>query len=247
MLLRLEEVCKRFEPSSGTRVAVDGVSLELDRGQMIGIFGPSGSGKTTLLRIAAGLQTPDQGSVSYNGDRLDRMSSAERVRYRRREIACIWTGGAWQMGLSVIDHVALPLLVDHRDHRLALRRARQALLACEVERCIDMDIDQLSDGERQRVAIARALASEPNLLIADGPASNLSMIEQESIMTLLASMARQAGVAVLIADSDASALLRADPILYLCEGKLLEDGSPGELGQVLSFPTAASRRVAADA
>ena len=91
----------------------------------------------------------------------------------------------------MLDHVALPLLVDGCGHRSAERRVREALLACEAEQCIGMDLRELSDGERQRVAIARALVTEPRLLLADGPASNLSLIEQEGIMVLLSALARR--------------------------------------------------------
>ncbi len=229
------------------RVALDDVSLEVSRGQIMGIFGPSGSGKTTLLRIAAGFRAPDTGTVSYNGEHLDRMSARERTRFRRREIACVWASEPWQERLSVVDHVAMPLLVDGCGHRGAERRVREALLACEAEQCAGMDLRELSDGERQRVAIARALVSEPCLLLADGPASNLSLVEQEGIMLLLATLARQARVAVLVTGSDAAALLRADPILYLRDGKLIDPEPMSERGKVYQFPLAGSRRVAADA
>jgi putative ABC transport system ATP-binding protein len=234
-MLRLEGVSKRYARPGGERVALDDVSLEVDRGQLAGIFGPSGSGKTTLLRIAAGLQRPDSGSVVYNGERLGDMSSVERMRFRRREIACVWADGQMQDGLSVLDHMTVPLLVDHRDHRVAERRAREALLACEAEQCLSMGLHELSDGERQRVAIARALVTEPRLLLADSPTSRLSLIEQERIMTLLASLARDAKVAVLITDSNIEALICADPILYLRDGKLVNPEPASERGRIYQF------------
>jgi putative ABC transport system ATP-binding protein len=246
-MLRLEQISKHYRRPDGTRVALDEVSLELDRGQIMGIFGPSGSGKTTLLRIAAGLQRPDSGTVTYNGEPLDKMSAAVRTRFRRREIACVWASQSWQERLSVIDHVAMPLLVDRCGRRSTERRVREALLACEAEQCIGMELRELSDGERQRVATARALVTEPRLLLADGPASNLSLVEQEGIMALLAELAHRAKVAVLITDSDAEALLRADPILYLRDGKLVDPEPMSDLGKVYPFPSVGSRRAAADA
>lgn len=243
MNLRLEQVCKRYPGAE--RPALDGVSLELSRGQMIGIYGHSGAGKTTLLRIAAGLQVPSSGSVTYDGVRLKEMSSSERVRHRRREIACVWAAQSWQERLSVLEHVALPLLVDRRDHRSAERRAREALLACEAELCVGMACEELSDGQRQRVEIARALISEPRLLIADGPTSRLSSIEGEAIMALLGSVARDAGTAVLLADSDADALVGADEILCLLDGRLVNPAETQELGRLYRLPSAVSRPAAA--
>ena len=243
MNLRLEQVCKRYPGAE--RPALDGVSLELARGQMIGIYGHSGAGKTTLLRIAAGLQAPSSGSVSYDGVRLREMSASERTRHRRREIACVWAAQPWQERLGVLEHVALPLLVDRRDHRSAERRAREALLACEAEQCVGMACEQLSEGQRQRVAIARALVSEPRLLIADGPTSRLSRIEREAIMALLGSVAREAGTAVLVADSDAEALLGAGEILYLHDGRLVNPAETRELGRLYRLPSAGSQLTAA--
>lgn len=235
-MLRLEAVSKTFQPPSGPRVALDNVSLEVARGQIVGIFGPSGSGKTTLLRIAAGLLTPDSGKVFYDGEPLERMSGAERQRFRRREVACIWGTEPLSDGLGVLDYVAMPLLVDRRDHRVAERRAHEALLVCEAEHCLGMALAELSDGERQRVAIARGLVSEPKLLLADSPASRLSLVEQEQIMALLASLANEAKVAVLVTDSNAEALIRADPILYLRSGRLVNQESPVDRGRLYQFP-----------
>ena len=247
MILRVEEIGKRYPRPGRSRVALDGVSFELCRGQVMGIFGASGSGKTTLMRIAAGLEVPDSGIVTYKGERLDEMSVSQQRRYRRREVGCIWGAQSWVPGLSVLEHVALPLLVDGCDHHAAERLAEKFLLACEAEQCIGADPRELSDGERQRVAIARALVIEPRLLLADGAVTNLSLVEQEAIMLLLQSLAREAKVAVLITDTGAGAVLGADPILYLHDGRLSGADPAADLGEVIPLPGIASRRSAADA
>jgi len=243
-MLSLQGISKRYESANGVRVALDDVTVDVQRGQMVGVFGPSGCGKSTLLRIGAGLLAPDRGAVLYGGERLDRMPASERMRLLRREIACIWTDPQ-QGRLGVLDHVAMPLLVDRRNHRAAQRRAREALLACEAEHCAGMELSELSDGERQRVTIARALVIEPRLLLADGPASSLSLPEQEAIMALLSSLARDARVAVLVADCDADALIRADPIMYLSEGRLIDSTPPERRGNVYKLPVR-PRQAAAD-
>jgi ABC-type lipoprotein export system ATPase subunit len=221
--------------------------MELSRGQIMGIFGPSGSGKTTLLRIAAGLEAPDSGTVTYKGERMHEMSPLQQRRYRRREVGCVWAGQPWVPGLSVSEHVELPLLVDGCEHRAAKRSARKFLLACEAEQCAESKPEELSDGERQRVAIARALVIEPRLLLVDSAVSGLSVVEQEAIMTLLASLASEAKVAVLVADTGVGEMLRADPILYLRDGKLISSDPAGDPAKIYKLPTAVSRRFAADA
>lgn len=240
-LLRLDEVGKRFESASGERVVLDGVSLELDRGELAGLYGPSGAGKSTLLRIAAGLLSPDGGEVLYGGERLDRMSAGERKRLRRREISCVWGPKASEARLSALDHVAVALLVDGRDHRGARRAAEEALLACEVDGGGEMELFELSDGERQRVEIARAIVTEPRLLLADSPASALSLIEQERVMALLRGLARDARVAVLVADSDAEALIGCGTLLCLSGGRLIDPPALEEMATIYQFPSEPER------
>lgn len=247
LILRIEDVCKSYPRRDGQKAAIDHVSLEVERGQIVGIFGPSGAGKTTLLRIAAGLEAPDSGIVSYKGERIDEMSAAQLRRYQRREIGCVWAGKPWTPGLSVRDQVELPLLIDECDRDVAARLARECLLACEAEQCIDLNLDDLSDGEQRRVAIAQALVIEPLLLVVDGAVSGLSLLEQESIMTLLAALAHDAKVAVLVADTGASEIVRADPILYMRDGKLIGAEPQDQPGKLYTLPSSNSPRRAADA
>lgn len=247
VILRFEEVCKSYQRRGGSKIALDHVSFELERGQIMGIFGPSGAGKTTMLRIAAGLEAPDGGIVTYKDERLDEMSTAQHRRYRRREVGCIWAGQPWVPALSVCEHVELPLLIDGAEKEVAERRALKFLLACEADECADLAPEELSDGERQRVAIARALITEPHLLLVDGAVSGLSIVEQEQIMELLAALAHQAKVAVLVADTNAGQLLRVDPIIYMRDGKLIGAEPPDERGKLYTLPTPESRPSAADA
>ncbi|MGA9877105.1 MAG: ATP-binding cassette domain-containing protein [Solirubrobacteraceae bacterium] len=247
VILRLEDVCKSYQRRGGSKLALDHVCLELERGQIMGIFGPSGAGKTTLLRVAAGLESPEGGRVSYKDERLDEMSVAQHRRYRRREVGCVWGGQQWVPGLSVCEHVELPLLIDGCESRAAGRLARKFLLACEADECAELAPEELSDGERQRAAIARALVTEPRLLLVDGAVSGLSIVEQEQIMELLTALAREAKVAVLVADTNAGQLLRVDPIIYMRNGKLIGTEPPDELGKLYTLPTSASRPSVADA
>jgi ABC-type lipoprotein export system ATPase subunit len=248
MMLRIEHVSKRHKrPGGDHKVALDDVSLSLDRGEIVGIFGPSSAGKTTLLRIAAGLEAPDGGSVSWASEPVGQMSQKERDRIRRQELGCVWGRQPWPVGHTVLAQVRMPLLADNRGLRSSTRRAQEALLACDAEQCASMFFEDLSDGERQRVAIARALVIEPHLLLADGPASHLSLEEQEQIMSLLALLARKGKVAVLVTDNNEETLLRADRLLYLCDGRLVTPEPKGDHGNVVDFPTARSRRTAADA
>lgn len=149
--------------------------------------------------------------------------------------------------MSAREHVELPLLIDHCQPAVAKRVASRVLLACDAEECAEVEPEDLSDGQRQRVAVARALAVEPRLLIVDGVISGLSIVEQRSFMQLLASLAHDAKVAVLVADTGASEILRADPILYLREGQLISPTTDDQPGKLYALPDLAPRRSAADA
>jgi putative ABC transport system ATP-binding protein len=245
MLLELEGVCKSYErPGGELKVALEDVSLSVARGQMVGVFGTSGSGKSTLLRVAAGSQRPDRGCVRYDGERLDQVSAAELLALRRNSIACVWAGQPWQENLNVLTHVALPLMVDSMAKRKARGRAREALLVCEVEQCAEMRMEELSDGERQRVEIARALVIEPCLLLADCPAVSLSLRERESVMELLASLASEANVAVVVTGGDAEELMHAEAIHFLAGGTLMMPEPMGGVGRLYEFPSARLPRAA---
>ena len=247
VILRFEQVCKSYQRRGGSKTALDHVSFELEGGQIMGIFGPSGAGKTTLLQVAAGLEALDSGIVTYKNERLDEMSTAQHRRYRRREVGCVWAGQPWIPGLSIREHVELPLLIDNYENRPAGRLARKFLLACEADECADLTPEELSDGERQRVAIARALITEPRLLLVDGAVSGLSIIEQEQIMELLDELASEANVAVLVADTNAGQLLRVKPIIYMRDGKLIGADPPDERGKLYKLPPPESQPSAADA
>lgn len=247
MILRAEELSKAYRHRGGRRIALEGVSLELDRGEVLGIFGAAGAGKTTLLRLLAGLERPDHGRITYAGEPLELMSGARRARYLRREVGCVWRAEAYAEGMRVLENVMLPLLIDHRERRWAERRARRVLLACEADQCIDMEVQELSDGERQLVAIARALVSEPRVLLVDGVVTDLSLHERNAIMRLLSSLAKDAKIAVVVTGAQAVSLPQVDTLLYMSGGRLVNERPLAALGEVVRLPVPRASTLAADA
>lgn len=220
-VLRLEGIVKRYVRGGRELSVLGGVSLELAAGQVVGVFGASRSGKTTLLRIACGLERPDAGTVLVCGQLLDGISRSEHQKLLRRRIGCVWGGEFWPEGLSVSEQVALPLLLDGCERRAALGRARELMELFGVGQCARAGLRAISDGERQRLALARALVTDPVLLLADCALANLSLLEQEELTLQLASLARERGLSVLVTDTGAGAVLGADRVFYLREGRLL--------------------------
>ena len=240
-LLALDGVEKRFRRGARQLVALDGVSLELFAGDFLAVLGETRSGKTTLLRVAAGIESPDAGSVRFMGRDLARMSRRERVGLRRREIGCIWKGERSDRRLTVIGHVALPLVGAGWSRPKAEARAHEFLRRVSAGHCAGAMLPELSASELARVSIAQALVREPKLVLADEPTDTLNMVEREEILGIIRSVARDANVAVLMTAGDATGALRANRFGSLTAGRLLlRDAEAG--GRVVDFSPAGQRR-----
>jgi putative ABC transport system ATP-binding protein len=238
-VLQLEGVVKHYPGSGGQIVrAVDGVTLSLRAGEIVALHGPSGSGKSTLLMLAAGMMAPDSGVVRFDGRDLAERSPGELADYQRQSIGFVFQSFHLMAGVPAIENAAIKLLAD----RVPLNKARQAAIPW-LERVglgarLNHTPDQLSGGERQRVAIARALVNEPRVILADEPTGSLDTRRGEEILALLAGIARQRRVAVLLVTHDPQAAAFADRVCTLRDGRLLA------LPMALAQPALGARNVA---
>jgi putative ABC transport system ATP-binding protein len=221
-VLQLEGVVKHYPGSGGQIVrAVDGVTLSVRAGEIVALHGPSGSGKSTLLMLAAGMMAPDAGVVRFKEQDLAEHSSGELADYQRQSIGFVFQSFHLMAGVPAVENAAIKLLAD----RVPLNKARQAAIPW-LERVglgarLNHTPDQLSGGERQRVAIARALVNEPRVILADEPTGSLDTRRGEEILALLADIARQRQVAVLLVTHDPQAAAFADRVCTLRDGRLL--------------------------
>jgi ABC-type lipoprotein export system ATPase subunit len=238
-LLSLDGVAKRYARGYRELVALEDVALEVDRGDFVAIWGASRSGKTTLLRIAAGIEAPDHGAVTYDGQDLPALSRRRRAQLLLREIGCVWQTGRITRGLSVLDHVALPRF-KQCSHATARREAHDVLERVGALQCGHARWHELSDGERTRVALAHALIRRPKLLLADEPTANLNMIEREQVLAVLRSVAEEAGVAVVMTAPDAPNLMQSHRLMSLDRGRLIKPSSE-QRGTLIDFPGASER------
>jgi iron(III) transport system ATP-binding protein len=208
------------------RPAVDRATLELRPGQITALLGPSGSGKSTLLRVLAGLEPADGGEVRASGRRLS--GGGVHLPPERRDIGMVFQDYALFPHLSVLDNVAFGLRKLPPAEREA--RARRQL---ERVRLLDRAASfpqTLSGGEQQRVALARALAREPAVVLLDEPFSGLDQGLRAEIRDMAIDALRQAGAAALVVTHDAEdALLTADRLALMQEGRILQSGSPEEV------------------
>jgi ABC-type lipoprotein export system ATPase subunit len=197
----------------GATTVFENVDLELRAGRLHALTGPSGSGKTTLLHLLAGLELPDAGSVTVDGDELTALDRAARAAVRRAKIAYVGQQAGLVPHLSALENVELALaLRGIADGRLA---AAGALDSVGLSERATQRVARLSQGERARVAIARAVATRPALLLADEPTSRLDGANAISVGILLARLARDTGAAVVCATHDQLVIEQADSRITL--------------------------------
>jgi putative ABC transport system ATP-binding protein len=224
-MLELRGVSKIYGAGATAVRALNNVDLVVEAGCMVAVMGPSGSGKSTLLTIAGTLEEPSSGQVLVAGTAVSGMSRASRARLRRRTIGYVFQDYNLLPGLTAAENVALPLELDGLSQRKARADSMQALeLLGLTERACAFP-DQLSGGERQRVAIARAVVGERRLLLADEPSGALDSVNAEEVMRLL-HLACKRGVAAVMVTHDAQLASWADRVLFLSDGKLIDQTAP---------------------
>jgi putative ABC transport system ATP-binding protein len=234
-LLELAHVSKRYGRGSNERVALHDVSLRIDAGELVAVWGRRRSGRSTLLRIAAGLEAPDEGVVSFDGHNLaapraDALRSG--IRYCRKSFRP--AGGRF-----VLDQLTTSQLTRGVSLSLARERASEALARVAAERCAALRPSELDSAEVTRVAIARALVHKPRMLVIDEPTIGVEIADRDGILSLLRSLADD-GVAVLASAAETTGLAGADRALSLAKGSLRGELSAPELAPVVHLRSASA-------
>ena len=195
-----------------------GITLNIGRGEAVGLVGPSGSGKSTLLMLMAGLERPDRGSVEVDGQALQRLNEDALAKFRGARIGIVFQSFHLIPTMTALENVAIPLeLAGRRD---AFLRARAELQAVGLGDRLAHYPAQLSGGEQQRVALARALAPDPAILVADEPTGNLDEANGQAIVKLLFAMKRERGATLVLVTHDAGLAARCDRVVRLRSGRV---------------------------
>ncbi len=231
--LALRDVVKHYPGGGETVRAVNGVTLEIEPGELVALYGPSGSGKTTLLLLAAGLMAPDSGSVSFDGRDIGGMSARDSARYRLRDVGFVFQSFHLMPGASALDNALIKLPVCGYTVREAREMVTPWLQRVGLGARLDHRPEQLSMGERQRIAIARALVGEPHLLLADEPTGNLDSARTREILGLLHDVCHERAIPGLLVTHDVEAVSFVNRTLTLRDGRLL-DGLDAELATLSS-------------
>jgi putative ABC transport system ATP-binding protein len=195
-----------------------GISLEVDKGEAVGLIGPSGSGKSTLLMTMAGLERPDSGKVIVDGTDLSRLDEDALARFRGRRIGIVFQSFHLVPTMTALENVALPLELAGESN--AFERAEAELQAVGLGHRLHHYPAQLSGGEQQRVAIARAIVPNPAILVADEPTGNLDENTGGSIIDLLFALKRDRGATLVLVTHDLNLARLCDRMVRLRSGQV---------------------------
>jgi putative ABC transport system ATP-binding protein len=215
----------RSLPLGGTDVHIlRGVSFGVAHGEWIALTGPSGSGKSTLLGIVSGLDRPNRGTIRIDGQDITDMGEDALAVVRNRRIGIVFQAFNLIPTLTAQENVEAPLYAGP-DHRSARDRAREMLVRVGLDDRRSHRPHQLSGGQQQRVAIARALVTRPALLVADEPTGNLDTRMGAQVLDLFGALRAELGVTLFVVTHDASVAERADRVLHMVDGLLVDDAA----------------------
>jgi len=202
------------------RRALDGVDLDVSRGAFVAVMGPSGSGKSTLLHLLGGLDTPDAGEVSFDGQPLSSLDDRERTALRRSRISFIFQAFNLVPVLTAEENIALPAVISGESREQYADRVDAVLELVNLSAQRNQLPSELSGGEQQRVAAARALLREPEVLLADEPTGNLDSRAGTELLSVLKHAQQDRGQTTVLVTHDPSAAAYADEIVHLRDGRI---------------------------
>jgi putative ABC transport system ATP-binding protein len=219
-IIQMEELAREYEMGGSKISALDGVDLEIGRGEYVSIVGPSGSGKTTLFNLIGGLDRPTRGVVYIDGVDISKLDAYELAWLRCRKIGYIFQTFNLIPVLTATENVALPTVFAGVPRDEGLKRAEKILTSVGLGERLHHKPSELSAGQQQRVAIARAMANDPAIILADEPTGNLDLNTGMEIIDLLHGLNKSRGMTLIAATHDLKMIKASDRIVWMRDGKI---------------------------
>lgn len=220
VIIKTASLCKSYSTNGQQNHVLRNIDLEIYTGDFTVIMGSSGSGKSTLLYNLSGMDTPTQGEVHFNGNRIDNLTEGELAAFRRKDIGFIFQQMHLVSNLSIFENITVPgYLLKKYSGKEVEKRAENLLEKTDIKELKYRLPSQISGGQQQRAAVARALINEPTLLFADEPTGALNSKAGNEILKLLTDLNRD-GQSILMVTHDIKAAIRADRIIYLQDGQI---------------------------
>jgi lipoprotein-releasing system ATP-binding protein len=224
-VLEAIDLTKTFVGGDGGLITVlDGVNLQVSRGEMVAIVGASGAGKSTLLHLVGALDRPTRGIVVIDGARVEGLGDDELSALRNRRVGFVFQFHHLLREFSALENVMMPLRIAGWEPRRSQARAEELLAHVGLSARTKHRPSQMSGGEQQRTAVARALAVDPAILLADEPSGNLDHANSERLHDLFAELSRDLEIAMVVVTHNRSLAARADRVLLLEDGRLVDPG-----------------------
>lgn len=220
-LLKIEHLSKVYGKGENKVVALDDVSLTIEKGEFTAIIGASGSGKSTLLHMIGGVDVPTSGKVYLDGQDIYAQNSEKLAIFRRRQVGLIYQFHNLIPTLNVVENITLPVLMDKR--KVNQNRLNELLELLGLSRRKDHLPNQLSGGQQQRVSVGRALMNAPAVLLADEPTGSLDSKNGHEIIKLLKMSNRKYGQTLIVVTHDEEIALQADRIIGISDGRVTRD------------------------
>src|SRR5271166_2640013 len=228
-LIRVRGLNKTYSRGGEKIQVLQGLNLDVDKGDFVSFMGPSGSGKTTLLNLLGGLDVPSAGSITVDNDEITNMSGSKLTEWRARHVGFIFQMYNLIPVLTAFQNVELPLLLTKLSKADRRRHVETALAVVGLSDRMNHYPRQLSGGQEQRVAIARAIVADPTFLLCDEPTGDLDRKSADEIMGLIHRLVKEYGKTVLMVTHDPLVAKRADLTLHLEKGVLVESGESQEV------------------
>ncbi len=220
-----KQLTREYQKGETTIRPLDGLDLDIPRGDFLALMGPSGSGKTTLLNLIAGIDSPTQGSLSIDGTDIGTLSRNQLAAWRSTHVGYVFQLYNLVPVLTAYENVELPLLLHKLSRAERHRRITTALQRVAIDDRSDHFPRQLSGGQEQRVAIARAIVTDPDIIVADEPTGDLDKPSAHAVMQLLQTLNQELGKTIIMVTHDPKTTQYAQRTLHLDKGRLVEQST----------------------
>lgn len=219
-IIKIENLKKVYRMGQEKVYALNGINLEIKKGEICCLFGTSGSGKSTLLNLVAGLEKPTRGSIFVKNIQVDKLNEKQLAKFRQKYVGFIFQSYNLLPNLTALENVTLPLVFKGCSKKKREKAAIEMLKAVGLGNRLHHKPNQMSGGQQQRVSIARAFVEKPEIIFADEPTGNLDSKTTEEVMALIAGMADKFGQTILLVSHDTEASEYADRIVHIKDGQI---------------------------
>lgn len=221
-MIEVKNVTKIYKMGKETVVALNNVSLNIDKGEFVAIVGPSGSGKSTIMHIIGGLDSPTEGHVYFDNKDISKYKDKEKAKFRNSEIGFVFQAFNLENTQTALENVMMPLIFSGSSKKNRKSKAGKALELVELGHLKNHKPNEMSGGQRQRVSIARALVNDPKIIFADEPTGNLDSKTSENIMNLFKNLNNQ-GYTIIMVTHNMEEAEKAKRVVRIKDGNIISD------------------------